>query len=329
MSSCRSSAKPSPRARSSPGSRTVGDDDREGDKLFEVETDKVTVEVQAIAAGMLTEIRVAAGSVVKVGAVVAVIGDAGGGCRQPNARRRQSDAPASSLSRRLRGKPDIDPFNEVRTPPEHLRPARSRRRSRHAAGAPPDAAARCSISALVAREVKARGETRVRAERCAGGVAISAGIGGCAVATRLHRGCDRSRSCRSTTSASAPASGWPNLAHDSRMCSRPSSIDFGAVEAVRAVAQGPFKSLHRRIADLSAVHRARGVPRAPRVSATSMRASTATAAACRATSISASPSICRTRGLSCRWCAAPSEFTLEGSGQGHSAGRSRRRAAAS
>ncbi len=49
----------------------------EGDNIFEVETDKVTVEVQAIAAGKLTEIRVAAGSVVKVGAVVAVIGGRG------------------------------------------------------------------------------------------------------------------------------------------------------------------------------------------------------------------------------------------------------------
>ena len=41
--------------------KSIGDDVKVGDKLFEVETDKVTVEVEAIAAGKLSEIRVAAG----------------------------------------------------------------------------------------------------------------------------------------------------------------------------------------------------------------------------------------------------------------------------
>ena len=36
--------------------KSVGDEIREGDNLFEVETDKVTVEVQAIVAGRLSEI---------------------------------------------------------------------------------------------------------------------------------------------------------------------------------------------------------------------------------------------------------------------------------
>jgi pyruvate dehydrogenase E2 component (dihydrolipoamide acetyltransferase) len=48
-----------------------------GDNLFEIETDKVSMEVPAIAAGTLTEIRVAEGEVAKVGAVVAVIGGEG------------------------------------------------------------------------------------------------------------------------------------------------------------------------------------------------------------------------------------------------------------
>ncbi|MGB4907180.1 MAG: biotin/lipoyl-containing protein, partial [Tabrizicola sp.] len=52
----------------------VGDVIGQGDRLFEVETDKVTVEVEATVAGALSEIRVGEGGVAKVGAVVAVIG---------------------------------------------------------------------------------------------------------------------------------------------------------------------------------------------------------------------------------------------------------------
>jgi pyruvate/2-oxoglutarate dehydrogenase complex dihydrolipoamide acyltransferase (E2) component len=55
--------------------KSVGDDIKEGDNLFEVETDKVTMEVQAIVAGRLSEIRVGVGVTAKVGAVVAVVGD--------------------------------------------------------------------------------------------------------------------------------------------------------------------------------------------------------------------------------------------------------------
>lgn len=55
--------------------KSVGDEVKEGDNLFEVETDKVTIEVQAVAAGRLSEIRVGAGVSAKVGEVVAVVGD--------------------------------------------------------------------------------------------------------------------------------------------------------------------------------------------------------------------------------------------------------------
>ena len=53
--------------------KSVGDEIREGDNLFEVETDKVTIEVQAVVAGRLSEIRVGAGATAKVGEVVAVV----------------------------------------------------------------------------------------------------------------------------------------------------------------------------------------------------------------------------------------------------------------
>ena len=55
--------------------KSVGDEIKEGDNLFEVETDKVTMEVQAIVAGRLSEIRVGAGVTAKVGEVVGVVGD--------------------------------------------------------------------------------------------------------------------------------------------------------------------------------------------------------------------------------------------------------------
>jgi pyruvate/2-oxoglutarate dehydrogenase complex dihydrolipoamide acyltransferase (E2) component len=54
--------------------KAVGDEIKIGDRLFEVETDKVTVEVEAIVAGKLTEIKTGNGAVAKIGAIVAVVG---------------------------------------------------------------------------------------------------------------------------------------------------------------------------------------------------------------------------------------------------------------
>jgi pyruvate dehydrogenase E2 component (dihydrolipoamide acetyltransferase) len=51
----------------------AGDAVKPGDNLFEIETDKVSMEVPAISAGTLAEIRVNAGEVAPVGAVVAII----------------------------------------------------------------------------------------------------------------------------------------------------------------------------------------------------------------------------------------------------------------
>jgi pyruvate/2-oxoglutarate dehydrogenase complex dihydrolipoamide acyltransferase (E2) component len=48
-----------------------------GDNLFEIETDKTSMEVPSTVAGKLSAINVQVGEVAKVGAVVAVIGGAG------------------------------------------------------------------------------------------------------------------------------------------------------------------------------------------------------------------------------------------------------------
>ena len=53
--------------------KSAGDAVKPGDNLFEIETDKVSMEVPSTTAGVLAEIRVAAGEVAPVGAIVAVI----------------------------------------------------------------------------------------------------------------------------------------------------------------------------------------------------------------------------------------------------------------
>ncbi len=63
--------------------KTIGDAVKPGDNLFEIETDKVSMEVPATSAGTLTEIRVAAGEVAPVGAVVAIVAGAVGDARHP------------------------------------------------------------------------------------------------------------------------------------------------------------------------------------------------------------------------------------------------------
>src|SRR5208282_6912575 len=59
--------------------KAAGDTVQPGDNLFEIETDKVSMEVPATEAGVLSEIRVLEGEVVPVGAIVGVIGGAAGG----------------------------------------------------------------------------------------------------------------------------------------------------------------------------------------------------------------------------------------------------------
>lgn len=57
--------------------KSVGDSVQAGENLFEIETDKVAMEVQATESGVLTEIKVGVGETVPVGAVVAVVGSPG------------------------------------------------------------------------------------------------------------------------------------------------------------------------------------------------------------------------------------------------------------
>src|SRR5437588_7062044 len=118
------------------GFKTAGDVVKPGDNLFEIETDKVSMEVPATAAGVLAEIRVAAGEVAPVGAVVAVIAD-GAGAAAPKQASASAAAPSASQPARAASaaaaanpatpaaRPiEIDPFFEVRTPARNYGPAR-------------------------------------------------------------------------------------------------------------------------------------------------------------------------------------------------------------
>jgi len=119
--------------------KAVGDAVKPGENLFEIETDKVSMEVPATSAGVLQEIRIDAGAVAPVGAVVAVIGDAAGsqptprplppeGGRQPATLAHVASALASIAGESAQAAPKadvpLDPFREVRTPERNFGPAR-------------------------------------------------------------------------------------------------------------------------------------------------------------------------------------------------------------
>ena len=133
--------------------KSAGEAVKPGDNLFEIETDKVSMEVPSTTAGVLSEIRVVAGDVAPVGAVVAVIAD--GTSTAANGKPHAEAQPLSAakavsqermagqtaLDSRLRGserEPPVgsapqsaarrsvalDPFFEVRTPERNFGPAR-------------------------------------------------------------------------------------------------------------------------------------------------------------------------------------------------------------
>src|SRR5215467_10130337 len=64
--------------------KSPGDAVKPGDNLFEIETDKVSMEVPSTAAGVIQEIRVGVGEVAPVGAIVAVISGDGASAQGPS-----------------------------------------------------------------------------------------------------------------------------------------------------------------------------------------------------------------------------------------------------
>jgi pyruvate dehydrogenase E2 component (dihydrolipoamide acetyltransferase) len=117
--------------------KAAGDVVKLGDNLFEIETDKTSMEVPSTTTGTLTEIRLKVGEVAKVGAVVAIIsGPRGQGAAQSPA---AAPAPAKAPTAPPRSAPvteavvqaapvprtgPMDPFREVRTPERNFGPGR-------------------------------------------------------------------------------------------------------------------------------------------------------------------------------------------------------------
>ena len=126
--------------------KAAGEAVKPGDNLFEIETDKVSMEVPSTVAGTLTDIHFQVGDVAKVGAVVAVIADGAGaevsapaqpapavkalraGIAAPLIPAQAGIQTSGALGPRVRGddriKVPLDPFFEVRTPERNFGPAR-------------------------------------------------------------------------------------------------------------------------------------------------------------------------------------------------------------
>src|SRR5947199_230493 len=93
--------------------KAVGDAVKPGDNLFEIETDKVSMEVPAIAPGMLAEIRVPAGAVAPVGAIVAVISDGASAMAGPPAAVARALAPSGPSAEQVKALYRDTPYEEV------------------------------------------------------------------------------------------------------------------------------------------------------------------------------------------------------------------------
>jgi pyruvate dehydrogenase E2 component (dihydrolipoamide acetyltransferase) len=112
--------------------KAAGDAVKSGDNLFEIETDKTSMEVPSTTSGTLTEIRFKVGDVAKVGAVVAVISGAGAAAA-PAAASSPPKAPAAPprvVPAAVHSTPmprpaaPMDLFHEVRTPERNFGPAK-------------------------------------------------------------------------------------------------------------------------------------------------------------------------------------------------------------
>jgi pyruvate dehydrogenase E2 component (dihydrolipoamide acetyltransferase) len=117
--------------------KSAGDAVKPGDNLFEIETDKTSMEVPSTVGGTLSAINFQVGEVAKVGAVVAVIAGAGEAPKPAASAPTTAPAVQASASRPAmsaapfvppplpkRPAGPMDPFREVRTPERNFGPAR-------------------------------------------------------------------------------------------------------------------------------------------------------------------------------------------------------------
>lgn len=241
--------------------KVAGDKVEAGDNLFEIETDKVSMEVQAIESGVLTEILVPAGASAKVGAIVAVIGD---GKSKPAPRKAVEAAPAvapvkpepvkaaakmtpafaavsspaTSLAER-----GFAPFNEVFTPQRNYGPAKLPDGMRVSPLARRLMSQNNSDVAMIAARVRAEGRNKISA-RDVNAVSMSlaaspartiaplAPITGPRDVVALNR-------VRQQTGRHLQQS-WQNVPHVLQTM----EVDFGAVDLVRQANKETIRAAH-------------------------------------------------------------------------------------
>jgi pyruvate dehydrogenase E2 component (dihydrolipoamide acetyltransferase) len=124
--------------------KAAGEAVKPGDNLFEIETDKTSMEVPSTVAGTLSEIRFQVGETAKVGAVVAIISDGGAPAASAPAKPAKTSPPFAPAQAGTQGQkepvprsraderiekasfayPNMTPFREVRTPEHNYGPAR-------------------------------------------------------------------------------------------------------------------------------------------------------------------------------------------------------------
>lgn len=121
--------------------KQVGDKIEPGDNLFEIETEKVSMEVPSTVAGTLSEIKVAVDETAPVGAVVAVITEPGAQAAASAPQAKSETAPASKAAPAPQAAPaqraaapspqpttsyvarKMEPFKEIFTPERNYGPA--------------------------------------------------------------------------------------------------------------------------------------------------------------------------------------------------------------
>lgn len=230
--------------------KKVGDKVAAGDNLFLIETDKVSMEVQATEAGTLTEIRVPAGETVPVGTVVAIVGKAGEKAAaakpapaRPAATAIKTPAPvvvAASSAPAGTYRPFTPmPFEEVRTPVgiaaprsvalDGLKTTPLARRLIQNTGADP---------AAIAQRVKARGGWRIAAADVDGAPAAPA-IARAPIAPREGDTIEPLNRIRAQTAANL-AEAWRTIPHAFQAV----EIDVTAIAAARDKAKATFEPHH-------------------------------------------------------------------------------------
>ncbi len=233
--------------------KTVGDKVAAGDNLFEIETDKVSMEVQATESGVLAEILVAQGETCRVGEVIAVIGDkvstvprAKNAAPAPvvssmpaktvavPAPQRDHHVPGASLIER-----GFAPFNEVFTPLRNFGPAKG------ADGVRITPLARRLISQnnldvhAIAAQVRAAGRTRVGADDVNTALVAPSPMRSSKPVFEItgNRDVVSLNRVRQQTARHLQSS-WQNVPHVFQTM----EIDFGAVSRVREARKEAFRS---------------------------------------------------------------------------------------